>query len=161
MIILAALFGAVGRVVYGSQYKYWSALLLLPLGFFAADQDNAVAAGLVSVAAFLSFNPGHGSYMDAGQSINPDNEMFAPILKHVLTDGTVLYDCVGLGLRYLLSTCFIAAVMTGCNFGLETAYSLWAAPYGAVVGLFGAVKSWQAKEGIIGAVTYGAVAWAS
>lgn len=162
MIGLYTILGAIGRVIYGTHgLKYWSFLLLLPVGYFAAYHESVYAACVVSFAAVMTFNPGAGSYMDAGQSPNPDNEFLAPVLRLTpLKDGTVLYDCVGLGLRYGLSTAFIAFAMFVCNLAFETHYDLWIAPVGLSVGLFGWLKNWQAKEFIIGAVTYGAVAWA-
>ena len=164
MILFGIIFGANLRLMFGTHgMKYFAMALMVGVAFlFAMQQGHWPSALLIALVTVFSFTPGHGSYMDAGQSANPDNEFLAPVMKLLpLRDGSVAYDCVGLGLRYLASTCLIALVMLGANWQFGTHYGLWYAVTGLAVGLVGFVKNWQTKEAVIGAVIFGGLAWAS
>jgi len=164
MAIFGIIFGALLRVLFGTHgLKYFAMAAMIGVAFlFAMQQGHWPSALLIAVVTAFSFTPGHGSYMDAGQSINPDNEFLAPAMRLLLLrDGGVAYDCVGLGLRYFVSTAMIALVMGRANWRFGTHYEVWYSVVGLTVGLSGFVKNWKVKEAVIGAVIFGGLAWAS
>ena len=156
MTIVAVIVGALLRVLYGMRgLKYYASPFIAVTAMMLAHESSWFLAAVTGLCVLHSFNPEHGDWMDAGQATKPDDGFLAPFLRLLgPRDGTVLYDCVGLGIRYLLATLFISIPLAFSG-QFNAGYAL----SGALVGSLGWIKSWRIKEGIIGAIVIGGLAW--
>ncbi len=176
------LVGSAGRLIYGGAVKwlpsqvaylmffFLGVVILEPMVFSTAPALALWPALMVSFVLAIGWNPGHGSYIDAGASPNPDNEDVRPITRAIAgafsaKDGSVGYDCLGASVRYGLQTMLTGLAMIAANTWGGTHYSPWYMPVGLLAGvlLYGlsrvttGQKLWRAFEAGIGALLYGAL----
>lgn len=190
--IIAAVLGALGRLHYGGAffkptqlaYLWFWALGVLLLG------DPLLASAIVAALLAIGWNPGHGSYVNVGWRKEPDNEDIRPLVRFItkalrisefeakrLPDGvlgmrsTVLYDMIGLSVRYGLQTLLAALGMAACNQWLGSDYALWYAAVGLLGGPLGYLSMrlpergwlthWRWFEALIGAALYAGLTFAA
>lgn len=178
---LSALAGALSRLVYGGAFKYLPSQVA-NLMFFATGVAFLLPADIetwralivpvaVSFAATLGFNPGHGSYVDAGASPKLDNEDVRPIVRLVAAlfgardAQSVAYDSIGAGVRYGLATLVTQLVMWGANTWGGAAFAgwYWSVGFGASLVLYLLSRIcrgqllWRAFEAAVGALIFGAL----
>jgi hypothetical protein len=172
-LILGALVGAAGRYIYGGHVKaiptQVAYALFFALGVVLLIPGDLIAAAVVSFAAAIGWNPGHGSYADAGSSANKDDEDVRPLTRIIAAalgakdDRSLFYDGIGMSVRYGLSTVVTGLAMLACNVWLGSGFALWYAlvglSAGPVLAILAAVvkdpqRRWVAFELSIGAIIY-------
>lgn len=154
--------GAWDRLIYGGaphvqdfsrlpdikQYNGWlpsslASILMFVLAFsilFPADRVTwqlLLGTAVVALLHTLSWNPGHGSYLNPGNGSQDDEVLFnklVPLVACKSSPGSVTYCCIGMGVRYGAVSVLTAVAMFASNMWLCTDFNLWFGLVGFLAG---------------------------